>query len=167
MRAVRAIVVVGEVAHVQLTKGYTALIDAADVWLVERWNWFAVVSAGGKVYAGRGASANGVKYTVLLHRHLLGAPRRHDVDHRDGDGLNCRRFNMRLCSPTQNNQNSSVQRNNKLGVKGVFHNGSSYVATIRAHGVTHHLGCFKTAGAASDAYAEAAKAAFGEFARVA
>lgn len=162
----RIIRIEGATAYVPLTKGYEAVIDAADAWLVERWNWFAL-QASGKVYAGRGTAANGVKYTVLMHRHLLSAPPSYDVDHRDLDGLNCRRRNLRLCTPSQNLQNTPVSARNKLGIKGVFHNGSSFVATIQAGGVGRYLGSFNTAEEAKAAYDAAASATFGEFARVA
>lgn len=163
----RALLFNGAIAYIPLTKGYTAVIDAADAWLVERWNWFALVAPSGRVYAGRGAGLNGRKFTVLLHRHLVSAPQAFDIDHRDGDGLNCRRSNLRLCSPTQNAQNVGVNPRNKLGIKGIFHNGSSFVATIKVGGERRYLGSFATSAAAKAAYDAAAREAFGEFARLA
>lgn len=163
--SVRPIVIDGPIAYLPLTKGFTATLDAADVWLVERWSWFALQSASGRVYAGRSARLNGRKYTVLLHRHLIGAPQAYDVDHQDGDGLNCRRGNLRLCTPAQNNRNVGLSPRNKLGIKGVFHNGSSFVATIKVDGKSRYLGSFDSAAGAKTAYDAAAREASGEFSR--
>ena len=115
----RTIQVVGDVAYVPLTKGYTALIDADDVPLVEDWNWHAVVGAT-TVYAARGMSAGGKSRTIILHRVLISAPDGMDVDHINGDGLDNRRANLRIATRMENLCNKSIYCNNKSGFKGVY-----------------------------------------------
>ena len=56
----------------------------------------------------------------LLHRFLLNASKSLLVDHKDGNGLNNRRENIRVCNQTQNLGNSKVPISNKTGFKGVY-----------------------------------------------
>lgn len=51
-----------------------------------------------------------------LHRLIMGDPEGMDVDHRDGDGLNCRRYNLRVATRSQNNMNRRSQRDGRKGI---------------------------------------------------
>ena len=94
-------------AELPLTKGYVAIIDEADLPLVGRWKWSALVTSS-TVYAKR----NDRGRIVLLHRVLMGAEGWNArVDHRDGNGLNNCRSNLRLCTQAQNTANQRPQRN--------------------------------------------------------
>lgn len=86
------------------------------------------------------------------------------VDHRDQCKDNNRINNLRLSTFEQNQWNRSVYKNNKLGVKGVYYNGYSYIALIRQHGHQEHIGSYKTLEEAGEAYRARAKELFGEFA---
>jgi hypothetical protein len=85
----------------------TAVIDIADAErvLARRWT-LHVHRRSGKHYA-KEAGLNG----IMLHRFILGLPRTpgldDKVDHKDGDGLNCRRSNLRIVTNTQNVVNSA------------------------------------------------------------
>lgn len=67
---------------------------------------------------------------------------------------------------SQNAQNRPVNRCNKLGVKGVHKNkrDGKYYAKIRVSGKNIHLGVFESCEDAAHAYANAATAAYGQFA---
>lgn len=161
---VREIRIEGEVAFVPLTQGYTAIIDAIDVPLVQGKNWCAV-KRGNKVYAGRSFWA--AKSIELMHRVIVGAGILDLVDHRDGDGLmNCR-ANLRLASRSQNAMNAGAHRDNRSGFKGVsWHNQRlRWTAWISAHGERKYLGLFDTPEAAHAAYTAASKRLHGDFAR--
>ena len=84
-KAIRQIRVDGNIAYVPLTHGYEAIIDAADVPLVEGLNWLAHL-AGRTVYA-RCASGSP---KVYLHRFIMRPADDMCVDHISGDGLDCR-----------------------------------------------------------------------------
>lgn len=104
---------------------------------------------------------------VSLHRLIMGNPSSH-VDHRDGNTLNNRRSNLRLCSRSQNKANSKRYRNNTSGYKGVSPTRSRrnpWQAIIYHERKQFHLGLFKTAEAAHEAYKAAAMRIYGEFAR--
>lgn len=69
-----------------LTKGAVALIDDADLPLVQGYKWH--MTAGG--YAARSVSAGGVRRTVLMHRVIADAPEAMEVDHANGVKLDNR-----------------------------------------------------------------------------
>lgn len=88
-----------------------------------------------------------------------------EIDHIDGDPTNNRISNLRECTSAQNKMNKVVQRNNKLGIKGVFFNKerNKYTAKIKASGKHIHLGHFANVEAAKAAYDMAEKLYFGDF----
>lgn len=120
-------------------------------------------------YAIRGTPPN----QVSMHRVILGAQRGQEVDHRDGDGLNNRRTNLRLATRAQNQRNKSATHTNRSGYKGVslfttpgmWATGKWY-ARIKLNRQTIHLGYFATAEQAARAYDCAARLYHGEFARL-
>lgn len=92
------------------------------------------------------------------------------VDHRNGDSLDNRRANLRLCSYSQNTANSAIRRDNTSGRKGVsFQSGRKkpWIAKIQVEGRERYLGHYSTAEEAGEAYRIGAIEAFGEFARCA
>ena len=90
------------------------------------------------------------------------------VDHDNLDRSDNRWSNLRDASPSQNLANTSVKKNNKLGIKGVHRlpNGS-YRAHIHIDRKSRHLGLFSTPEQAKEAYDRAALAHWGGFARAA
>lgn len=90
-----------------------------------------------------------------------------EIDHRDGNPSNNRIANLRLATRTQNCCNKRKQRNNKSGVKGVFWcaDRQRWIAKIKIGDKSKNLGRFKTIEEAAAAYADAAAALHGEFAR--
>ena len=94
------------------------------------------------------------------------------ADHKDSDGLNNQRCNLRTATPYQNVVNrKAVGRSKYLGV---FMNTSKYKGktyiywqgSIQKNGIKEHLGCFKKETDAALAYNEAAKKIHGEFAKL-
>jgi len=89
-----------------------------------------------------------------------------EIDHRDLDRANNRWTNLRAAANGQNHANTRARVDNQLGVKGVrLGPDGKFLARIRIDHKERHLGSFPTIEAASAAYAAAAKAAWGEYAR--
>lgn len=164
-RKLRPIRIERDVAYVPLTRGYVAMIDAADAPEIGRHNWFTMLTTSGHVYAARGAPAGQRPRHILMHRTLCEVAPDQDVDHRDGDGLNNRRSNLRPCSHELNLANVGPTRRNKLGVRGVSQKGNRFQAKIEVRGHQFKLGSYRTIEEAAAAYRGAAKVLYGEFAR--
>lgn len=165
----RPVRIEGITAYVTLTKGYTAVIDAADAPDVGQWNWIAHEQrrADGTVravYAARGTREGPLLY---LHRALLGTPGDVQIDHEDGDGLNCRRANLRPATHGQNMHNQRTSRRNTSGVKGVvwLKRERLWRARVNAGGREAFNGYFATFEDAASAVAQARRDLHGDFAR--
>ena len=151
---------------IALTKGYVAWVDEEDVERVSRKKWRAQVRQH-TVYAHTTFKHQGTCTDVLLHRFILQAKQGSLVDHVDGNGINCCRSNMRLCTWEENNRNRHISSSNKSGHKGVRFDPRTgkYHARIWFSGKRISLGTFSSAEAAADRYNATAKKLFGEFAR--
>jgi AP2 domain/HNH endonuclease len=173
MKRARPIRVEGDIAYIPLTKGYEAIIDAADVPLVNGCNWQAHEKKRGDgsiytVYAVRFFEGDGKRTSKRLHRVLLGDGALH-VDHIDGDGLNNRRCNLRAATRSQNMHNQRVRRDNASGFKGVHldKRTSMWTAQIASGGKRKRLGSYGSPEEAHAAYVLASARLHGEFGRVA
>jgi hypothetical protein len=167
-RYIRPIRIEGNIAYVTLTKGYEAVIDAADVHLVEGRNWTADISSR-TVYAYSTDLTGPKRRKVYMHRLLKGEPLGLQVDHKDSDGLNNRQDNLREATHSQNCHNSRLPVHNTSGYKGVcWHKQrGKWLASININGRKKSLGLFKTAEDAYDAYCKASDNLRGEFSRLA
>lgn len=165
-RQIRPIRVEGNAAYIPLTKGCEAVIDAKDAPIVDRWNWCAMVRSN-TIYAYRYRTSGTKKGALLLHRALMDEPKGLDVDHRDGDGLNNRRSNLRAATHAENQRNQRLAKNNTSGFKGVtWHKArAKWQAQIVLNGRNHFLGYFRCQTAAAVAYAKASAEFHGEFGR--
>jgi len=152
-----------------LTQGQIAIVDDADYEWLNRWKWRACKSHH-TWYAVRTTSRkNGKQTMILMHRLLLGLeagdPR--ETDHKDGNGLNNRKSNLRIASDSQNSQNRRPQKGTSI-YKGVYwhrHN-AKWHAHIKVEGRSIHLSSFDSEIEAARAYDAAARNHFGEFARL-
>jgi hypothetical protein len=156
------------VITIPLTQGKVALIDDCDAHLAA-FKWCAKRDRDGrKWYAIRKAPRDGGPgRRMWLHREVLGVTDpKVEVDHKDGNGLDCRRHNLRAATTQQNQANRGVQANNTSGFKGVNwrKRDRKWRAQIRVSGRNRGLGHYATPEDAARAYDAAAREAFGEFA---
>lgn len=151
--------------EVFLPSGEVALVDIEDRTLVSEFVWFAVKRPTTVYVRGyrRGQRTSGVK--VYLHQVILDTATR--VDHRNGDGLDNRRSNLRNATAAENAANSAGHRDSRSGLKGVhWHQArGKWQVEIMVRGKRTFLGYFTDPDEAAAAYDGAAVAAHGEFAR--
>lgn len=154
--------------EIVLARGLVALIDAADIPIVKDCSW-SIYKASRTFYA----TTNFVKdrKRIKLHRLVLSAPDGFSVDHINGDGLDNRRSNLRLCSNAENIRNQQKQkRKTSSRFKGVTLyrgiRGSRWRGYIHYNSKKYRLGSFGTEIEAAQAYNKAALEFFGQFARL-
>jgi hypothetical protein len=158
--------------EIPLTQGYAAIVDDGDFAALSQYKWHAFMDSRKdgsmrRVYARR-ATAKG-RPAVFMHRFILDSTDSGiEVDHEDGDGLNCQRYNLRTATHADNQHNRKLQRNNTSGFKGVtWHKQSQkWHAKIRVSGAVTSLGLFSDKVRAAKAYDIAALHHFGSFAKI-
>jgi hypothetical protein len=146
-----------------LSRGYETWVDIEDLPLLAGRAMHANVTPAGRVYA----AITRDQRPFGLHRFLAGAERGTFVDHINGDELDNRRANLRLCTRKQNAQNRAAQvrsyqeQGRYLGVRRT-HLGH-WRATICGQ-QSANLGTYDTPEDAARAYDIAAAARYGAFA---
>lgn len=103
--------------------------------------------------------------TVKMHRLIMNAKTGEFIDHRDHNGINNCRSNLRICTRSQNSMNGT-RSTNRHGYKGIYYKKSHrrFVATVKVNGKTKYFGGYKTAREAAISYNENAVKYYGEFA---
>lgn len=155
--------------QIPLSRGKISLVDDTDHHWLSKFNWYAHHNHKLNWYAVRTIRENGKRRTIGMHRMILGISGNQKTDHINGDGLDNRRCNLRVCTQTQNTRNQKLSRRNSSGYKGVKYNESAILhpwqARITFNGRVLHLGVFTTAVEAAKCYDCAAIHYHGEFAR--
>ena len=145
---------------IPLTQGRQARVSDSDYPTLSQFKWR--YTSGG--YAARTVRDHGRTLTVYLHRFLLDAQPGQQIDHRNGDKLDCRRENLRLATGAENQRNKRVSANSRTGLKGVAPYRGKFHARIRVDGRRIHLGYWPDAETAALVYDAAARRFHGEFA---
>jgi len=150
---------------IPLTHGKFAIVDAGDYDRLSKYKWYSNQD-GNNFYAYTFLTKGNKKKRVFMHRLITNAPKGLFIDHIDGNGLNNRRCNLRLCTPAQNAQNSRPRCNGSSKYKGVFWNKTNkkWTATIHKGENRRYLGGFDDEIEAALAYDRKAAELFGEFA---
>ena len=145
-------------ARILLPGGSVVLVDDSDIDMLSHWSWYLTPS--GYVTA----THRGSRVRVRMNRLLVLPDRTQEVDHINGDLLDNRRRNLRVCTHRQNIQNTHVVRGLSR-FKGVHQRSSGrWRAMITVEGRRVHLGNFSREAAAAAAYDRAAIEYFGTFA---
>ena len=144
--------------------GNLVLIDDSSLFAWQKHDWH-LASCGRVMVAWTG------KKVESLHRFLLDPPSDMHVDHINGNSLDNRLSNLRICTHAENMRNRKMHKNNKCGMKGIYLDHSpgcanKYRAQIRVDGKKINLGRFSSKEDAYSAYKLAARKYHGEFARI-
>lgn len=145
-----------------MNKGYISLIDDEDIENVNKFKW---TYAHGYALSSYRKSLN-VRGFIYLHRLIMKPPKDKVIDHINGNRLDNRKSNLRICTNRQNLMNRGAQKNSFSKYKGVgFHKETNkWRAYIKNNGPFIHLGLFKTELEAAMAYNNAAMKNFGRYA---
>jgi len=149
--------------EIVLSTGGIAFVDEDDFERVNSLRWYARKSCN-KYYAGR---SNGKKGILLMHRFILNITDPNiTLDHKDGDGLNNQKENLRIATKSQNAYNMGSNKGTSSRFKGVCWRGTNkrWTAQITANKITRYIGSYKSEVDAAIAYNKEAEKLHGEFA---
>ncbi len=145
---------------IQLTQNKYTIVDDEDYKYLNQFNWYAHNKSeywtALRMYK---------RKLILMHRIIMNCPKNKIIDHINGNSLDNRKENLRICTQSQNISNSKLSKRNKSGFKGVYQtkNKKKWLSLISINSKTKNLGLFSNKLEAKDAYTKAAKEYFGEF----
>jgi hypothetical protein len=153
--------------EIPLTQGKVARVDDLDFARLSKFKW-TFHREHRSEYAIRCVPNTGPgprQRMLKMHREILDVRPDEIVDHRDGDGLNCQRYNLRIASAETNGGNRRKLKPGRSRFKGVRPSRGKWRAYICHKGI-RNLGTFCSEEAAAKEYDRAARIAWGEFARL-
>jgi len=150
------------VKKILLSQGYKALIDDSDFVATIQFRWYARLCKG-KIYAARHRKKHEKKGPdiVYLHRFLMEPAVDMQVDHKNGDTLDNRRYNLRVCTRAENLRNAKKHCGFSK-YKGVVWSKQIKRWTVKIQG--KHIGTFLNEEDAACAYDGEARRVFGDYA---
>lgn len=163
---------------IQLDGGRTglfAMVDDQDYDWLNQFKWRSKCGYKSKTcYAVRTllASESKIKRGISMHCQIIGScSRNQQVDHKDQNGLNNQKNNLRLCSQSQNNANRSPLPRSTSKYLGVCYwpekgRRKHWIANISKNNKSIRIGRFKTEIEAAVAYNKKAKEIHGQFANL-
>lgn len=152
---------------IKLTKNKTVVVDGEDFDFLNQWKWHAGKNGS---YAARGEWQKGKNKNkiIYMHRLIMKVEGKTQVDHKNGNGLDNRKENLRLCTNKENQRNHKLLVTNKSGFNGVSWNSKvkKWETCISVDNKTVHLGFYRNKIKSATIYNAAATKYFGEFARL-
>lgn len=150
------------------------MIDDEDLEAVSRHKWHMVDTKGNNHEYARTSikQPDGRLRKVRLHRFLMQPPSDMVIDHINGNGLDNRRSNLRICTHSQNTMNQKAQVGRSSKYRGVFRHKTPnkkwdrWRANVQTKGKRFDVGLFVEEEDAARAYDKKAREIFGEFARL-
>ena len=154
--------------EIPLNKGFIALVDDEDFSDLIQYRWWAVKGRY-TYYASRRLGCN-TNTKIDMHRHIMKPGLQDKIDHKDGNGLNCQKENMRVCTNQQNCLNRKPDKECRSSFKGVrpssLNENPRWRADISFNGHHYYLGSYDLEKDAALAYNQKAMELCGEFARL-
>jgi hypothetical protein len=149
---------------IPLTQELFAQVDDEDFKYLNQWKWYAHRD-GKTYYARRQISTKGIRKMLRMHREIMNTPESMEVDHRDHNGLNNQKSNLRNCTRRQNGYNLPARGKSKY--LGVYYTKYSVInMAIMVNNKRIYKCSFPTEEAAAREYDRLAKKYFGKFANL-
>lgn len=144
---------------ISLTKGKEAIVDEDDYDMLAAYKWHVTFY---------GYARHHSREAIWMHRLILNAPANKQVDHINGNRLDNRKENLRLCSNRLNTANQGIKSNNTSGYKGVTWDKrkKKWMAQYTLDYKHYFIGYFDNLIEAAKAYDSKALEVWGEYARV-
>lgn len=151
---------------IRLTQGKFAIVDEEDFERVNQYRW-CTHNHGNTSYAIRGYKNDNKSCGVKMHRFVLNFPDT-SIDHINGNGLDNRKCNLRVCTHSMNMGNRSSNKDSCSKYKGVYYHkvNRKFVSELNYGGNRIYLGSFTDETEAAKAYDIKAKELYGEFAKL-
>lgn len=153
--------------EILLTKNKSALVDAENFSFLNQFKWSARLCAD-RYYAITAQSIGGKVVAEYMHRMIMNPPVGMVVDHINGNTLDNRKKNLRICTHAENGRNRNINKGRQF--KGVIElilkKSTKFKAQIFYEGKVLYIGQFETAEMAAKAYDAKARELFGEFAKL-
>lgn len=146
------------VLEITTSDGRKIIADLSDTDILKKYSWcisktgYAVANIQGRVRK--------------MHRYIIGEENciGKVIDHKNGNPLDNRRANLRVCTVAENTRNVRASKSNETGVLGVSKTKNGrFRARIVADGIEHHIGTFDTVEEAVKARNEAENTYHGDF----
>jgi len=144
------------------------LVDDEDHEHLNQWKWYPK-NCRGKIYIYRHAWIEDKKNFLAMHRSIMNPSKDMQIDHINGNTLDNRRSNLRICTASQNLQNQKIRSYNcSSKYKGVCFDKATnkWRAQIMFDKKIKHIGFYKIEEDAARAYNNKAKKWYGEFANL-
>src|SRR5258708_4039644 len=144
--------------YIKLTQNKFAIVDDKDFEYLNQFRWFY-----SNKYAKRSIWYPKIKRQKQIRMHNVICKPINDmfVDHINGNTLDNRRENLRICTQTENNRNRKISKNNQSGLKGVSFFKNRWRAIIKRR----FIGYFNTKEEAAKAYDNESLKEFGKFSK--
>lgn len=143
---------------IKLTKNKYALVDNEDFEYLNQFNW-----QFDYFYAGRHIRLpNGKKTRIRMHQEIIKTPKGFVTDHINGNKLDNRKFNLKICTQSENQKNMKRFVTNKSGVSNIHWDKSrkKWMVSKCFNGVRKNIGRFKSIKDAKKVLLKNVKAGF-------
>ena len=158
---------------IPLTQGYETIVDDEDYEDLSEYKWFAQVREH-RIYAARNTrseESGGSRTIIKMSRQIGRFQEDMVVDHKNGDALDNRRSNLRVCTFAENTRNRRKQSGSRSSYKGVSYrprkreDSKRWRVQVWSRGKRYDIGYFYTEEEAARAYDKESKRLHGDFSR--